>query len=110
MARAGVRRGMRAPRWSGDARQPAGSGVVAVAVVVVTVVVAVMVVAAPVAVARQPGDGERLRARREVRVDGQVGVARAGDRRRALQERAGARALELAAAGAVAQLDEAQLR
>ncbi len=33
-------------------------------------------------VARQPGHGERLRARREVRVDDQVGVAQAGDSRR----------------------------
>src|SRR4051794_3024468 len=76
-------------------------GPVVVAVVVVAVVVVVL--------AREAGDGEGPRARREVGVDHKVGVVVAGDRRRALQERARACAVKRRRGRTVAELDEREL-
>src|SRR4051794_23546470 len=60
--------------------------------------------------AGQPGDGERLRAGREVRVHDEEQLADAGDGRRTAERGVGARALELGAGLAAAQLEDADLR
>jgi catechol 2,3-dioxygenase len=68
------------------------------------------VVVAVLRLAREAGDGERLRARGEVRVHDEQELADACDRRRPLERRVGDRPVEPCARGAALQLQHADLR